>query len=819
MSALIESPAQQRPLEKLLANGLRVRLLCRPDTALSAALVEVRGGSHDEPGEFPGLAHFLEHLAFLGSRDFPAHEGLIPFVQGLGGRVNASTRARSTRFFCEVPATHLEQALARLLDMLANPLLETDALWREREVLQAEYSARAGDLQTLCEAALAQALAPGHPLADFHAGNASSLKLEEPAFIPALQRFHQAHYQPSRMCLTLVAPLPLARQLELARRHGELLRAGKKLPEPDLPTLLPLRASRLRLGVPGAPGRLSLAFALERQGAGLEAAVSFLESLATDESTGGLSARLGFLGLSDGIQLHLPYAHGGQGLLLMDFDWVDGAESAQLEAEVLDWLAFVRASAPWPGLWEERLEILRQKTSVLEPLEAALAPGLPEQADVRALLEQLRAERMVHLQTGASNRAPNLTSAGFPLQLERLGVRPGARSTASWRLPTTNPYWRSRVSAPVETSVVPLLPELPSAPEQGALFLRWNPGENGLPHGLACGLQRALRPILGAAGLAGVEGRLLAEQGGLTLDLLGNAMALRQVIVDLLPILQAPPRWALAQGPRLERSAMRRQAGELPIRQLLQRLPELLESPRAEAPSVLDPQALSRFWRQARWQGLGIGDVGLDAELPGLPGPHQTRIGEGGRTWHRLPIEGEAALLLFYPLESVTAETEAAVRLLASLLEPAFHQRLRGELQLGYALACGYRQLGGHRGLLFAVQSPRESVAGLYQHVQAFLVRQYDRFVQLDRVQLRERGQALDQKLRAQSTNFTAYARQCWFDHQACLSVDHLAQVRHALAGLQRDSLLEQQGHLLSGLSCCAIANAEASEANWHAGL
>ncbi|WP_280286686.1 pyrroloquinoline quinone biosynthesis protein PqqF [Pseudomonas sp. BN415] len=818
MSALIESSAQQRPLDLLLANGLRVRLLYRPDTPLSAALVEVRGGSHDEPDEFPGMAHFLEHLVFLGSREFPTHEGLIPFVQGLGGRVNASTRARSTRFFCEVPATHLEQALARLLDMLANPLLETDALWREREVLQAEYSARARDLQTLCEAALAQTLAPGHPLADFHAGNASSLRLESPAFIPALHRFHQAHYQPGRMCLTLVAPLPLARQLELARRHGEPLRVGKELPEPALPPLLPLRASRLQLGVPGAPGKLSLAFALERQGVGLEAAVSFLENLATDESTGGLSAHLGFLGLSDGVQLHLPYAHGGQGVLLMDFDWVEGADSAQLEAEVLGWLAFLRASSPWPGLWEERLEILRQKASALEPLDAALAPGLPEQADVCALLEQLRAERMVNLQIGASNRAPNLTSAGFPLHLERLGVRPGARSTTSWRLPPANPYWRSRVTAPVEASLVPVLPGLPGAPEQGALFLRWNPGENGLPHGLACGLQRALRPVLGAAGLAGVEGRLRAEQGGLTLDLLGNATALRQVIVDLLPVLQAPPCWALAQGPRLQRSAMCRQAGELPIRQLLQRLPELLESPRAEAPSILYLDALARFWRQARWQGLGIGDVGLDAELPGMLSPHQPRVGEGGRIWHRLPIEGEAALLLFYPLESVTAESEAAVRLLASLLEPAFHQRLRGELQLGYALACGYRQLGGHRGLLFAVQSPRESVAGLFQHVQAFLVRQYDRLVQLDRVQLRERGRALDQKLLGQGTHFTAYARQCWVDYQARHPVDHLAQVRHALAGLQLDSLLEQQSRLVSGLSCCAIANAEAFEANWHPG-
>src|SRR5690606_37362831 len=126
-------------------------------------------------------------------------------------------------------------------DMLAHPSLETAALWREREVLQAEYSARARDGQTLCDAALAWALAAGHPLADFHAGHAASLRLESPAFLPALQRFHRGHYQPARMRLTLIAPHSLDQQLDLARRYGEPLEAGRHLPEPVVPPMLPLR--------------------------------------------------------------------------------------------------------------------------------------------------------------------------------------------------------------------------------------------------------------------------------------------------------------------------------------------------------------------------------------------------------------------------------------------------------------------------------------------------------------------------------------------------------------------------------------------------
>ncbi|MDH4871965.1 pyrroloquinoline quinone biosynthesis protein PqqF [Pseudomonas sp. BN515] len=815
MSSLVESSEQQPSLTTHLANGLEVRLMHRPGTTLCAVLVEVRGGSHDEPGDYPGLAHYLEHLVFLGSREFPPEQGLIPFVQGLGGRVNASTRPRSTRFFCEVPEAHIDQALARLLDMLANPLLETAALWREREVLQAEFSARARDCRTLCDAALAWALAAGHPLADFHAGNAASLKLESPAFMPALHRFHRDHYQPGRMCLTLIAPHPLEQQLELARRYGEPLQAGRGLPEPVVPPMLPLRAKRLRLGVPGGGGRLLLAFAVAQQGDALEAATAFLECLVQDDSAGGLQERLGVLELSDGVHLRLSCADGGQGLLVMDFERVDGADCVQLEAEVLGWLDFLRATAPWPGRWEERLERLRRRHAELAPLDAAMAHRLPTFQEVQALLEQLRVERLIHLQADDSDCASNQVSAGFPLNLERLEDGSGGTSSGNWRLPPPNPYLIPSAPLVATQTRLPARPALPEASGQGALFLHWQPADSGLPHGLVPALQRALRPILGAAAGAGVTGGLKAEQGGITLELLGDVRVLRHVSSDVLPLLQAPPLWSLGQGPRLQRSAARRNAGELPLRQMLQHLPGLLAAA-TEAPAVLTAEALAHFWQQARWQGLAVGDGAVDAELPGLPATPSVLAGQGGRTWHRLEMEGEAALLLFYPLDPANAGSEASARLLASLLEPAFHQRLRGELQLGYALACGFKQFGPHRGLLFAVQSPRESVAGLFAHLQDFLQRQSERLAALDQAQLDDLRLNLAQRLVREDMEFASYARQCWLDHLAGLPVDHRSRVLQALTEQQPSHLQEQLDCLIAGTTCLALANAETPAPGWH---
>src|SRR3990167_8079001 len=157
------------PPESLrLANGLSVKLLHMPGAVRAAALVRVAAGSHDAPPEYPGLAHFLEHLLFLGSAGFAVPEGLLAYVRACGGQVNASTRERQTEYFFEAPAGRLADGLARLCDMLARPQLEVAAQLAEREVLQAEFLARGQDRDTLVDAALGQALATGHPCSAFH---------------------------------------------------------------------------------------------------------------------------------------------------------------------------------------------------------------------------------------------------------------------------------------------------------------------------------------------------------------------------------------------------------------------------------------------------------------------------------------------------------------------------------------------------------------------------------------------------------------------------------------------------------------------------
>ncbi|MCF5279136.1 insulinase family protein, partial [Pseudomonas syringae] len=101
-----------------LANGLNVVLCHEPRLKRCAASLRVAAGSHDAPQAWPGLAHFLEHLFFLGTERFPAGDNLMTFVQRHGGQVNASTRERTTDFFFELPQAAFAQGLQRFCDML-----------------------------------------------------------------------------------------------------------------------------------------------------------------------------------------------------------------------------------------------------------------------------------------------------------------------------------------------------------------------------------------------------------------------------------------------------------------------------------------------------------------------------------------------------------------------------------------------------------------------------------------------------------------------------------------------------------------------------
>jgi predicted Zn-dependent peptidase len=267
---------------------------------------------------------------------------------------------------------------------------------------------------------------------------------------------------------------------------------------------------------------------------------------------------------------------------------------------------------------------------------------------------------------------------------------------------------------------------------------------------------------------------------------------------------------SVVAGITLERHAM-------PIRQLLANCSELFRRQPVDT-DRLDLVALQQRYRQVRVEALGVGldAVGqqqveaLFSEVLPLPVSARLASTAAGQHWRTLAAEGESALLLFCPQPDDSALTEAGWRVLGHLHQGAFYQRLRSELQLGYAVFCSYRQIQGRRGLLFGVQSPSCSGAAIFEHIQAFLQERNACLLELNQAALACVTEALSRQWQVQSHSCEGLAEQAWQAHLAGLSAEHGDTVQLALQELDPDAVLQAQQALSQAVGGWYVLSNEA---------
>ncbi|KAL1507929.1 hypothetical protein AB1Y20_007533 [Prymnesium parvum] len=218
--AVASSPLDRRLYRALrLPNGLHAFLCSDGAEARAAAAVNVHVGSYADPDEWPGLAHFCEHMLFLGSARFPEEGSFERFLSANGGSSNAFTESEDTTYYCDVSGAALDGALERLADLLRAPLLSPSAAAREVNAIDAEHEKNLQSDGWRADAARRRLADPSHPYARFATGNRETLRGGDAAALAALAAFHREHYRAERMCLAVQGPQPLAQLEQLALRH------------------------------------------------------------------------------------------------------------------------------------------------------------------------------------------------------------------------------------------------------------------------------------------------------------------------------------------------------------------------------------------------------------------------------------------------------------------------------------------------------------------------------------------------------------------------------------------------------------------------
>ena len=121
-----------------LSNSLRVLLVSNNETSTSAAAVDVYSGSFND-GDIEGLAHFCEHMLFLGTEKYPDEGSYSKYLSTNGGYDNAYTSSENTNYYLSVNSDKLEGALDRLAQFFVSPLFNESGVDREKNAVNSEY--------------------------------------------------------------------------------------------------------------------------------------------------------------------------------------------------------------------------------------------------------------------------------------------------------------------------------------------------------------------------------------------------------------------------------------------------------------------------------------------------------------------------------------------------------------------------------------------------------------------------------------------------------------------------------------------------------
>ena len=144
-------PVDPGVLVGTLPNGLRyyVRANAKPAQRAELRLV-VKAGSVLEDDDQQGLAHFVEHMEFEGTRHFPK-QGLVDFLSslglGIGPDANAETSYDDTQYTLRIPTDQpgvLDRALLVLEDWAQGAIFDQSGIDRERGIVLAEWRLHLG---------------------------------------------------------------------------------------------------------------------------------------------------------------------------------------------------------------------------------------------------------------------------------------------------------------------------------------------------------------------------------------------------------------------------------------------------------------------------------------------------------------------------------------------------------------------------------------------------------------------------------------------------------------------------------------------------
>nr|WP_272880582.1 insulinase family protein [Candidatus Synchoanobacter obligatus] len=262
-----------------------------PAARESAAAMYVGVGSQDDPPGIEGLAHFLEHMLFIGTEEYPEVDALSHYVSDHGGGYNAFTSRDHTQYFFSVQPQFFSEGFNIFSSFFVSPLFDEGYVERERHAVHAEFKMHQKE-DPWRHYAVSQLISnPNHPANRFHVGNLDTLKeCREGDLRKSLLAFYHKYYSSNNMYFVAVTPDTIEthldtikqRLLSIPNRNTVKKDLGKRFDKTSLGRFIQVENI--------APNRsLDFEFAIPNQDKEyFSPAASYISSLIGDEGEGSI---------------------------------------------------------------------------------------------------------------------------------------------------------------------------------------------------------------------------------------------------------------------------------------------------------------------------------------------------------------------------------------------------------------------------------------------------------------------------------------------------------------------------------------------------
>lgn len=199
-----------------LKNGLRV--VCTPIPSMESVAIEVLvgAGTRHEEKRVNGLAHFLEHMVFKGTRRYPSAQKISSAVDAIGAEINANTGKERTAYYIKAWERHIKLAFDILSDFVREPLLKPRDIEKEKGVILEEIAMYEDLPMQKAPYLFEELLYPDSPLGWEVLGTRES--------IPVVRRedfeaYRAKYYYPQNMVLSVAGRFDKDKVLELADKY------------------------------------------------------------------------------------------------------------------------------------------------------------------------------------------------------------------------------------------------------------------------------------------------------------------------------------------------------------------------------------------------------------------------------------------------------------------------------------------------------------------------------------------------------------------------------------------------------------------------